>query len=173
MRQLFDLDKKDYDPNAPRFVRPSVRGIIIHNGLVAMVHSLKYNYYKFPGGGIEGNESHLSTLLREVLEETGLHVIPSSAKEYGHVHRIHKNEYDDIFDQDNFYYFCDVESKRDMQDLDDYEANEGFTLEYVLPQTAIQTNLHADHGEKDTPFSRTMIAREARVLELLIEEQYL
>ena len=82
MRQLFDLDKKDYDPNAPRFVRPSVRGIIIHNGLVAMVHSLKYNYYKFPGGGIEGNESHLSTLLREVLEETGLHVIPSSANHH-------------------------------------------------------------------------------------------
>lgn len=27
--------------------------------------------YKFPGGGVEGNESHSECLIREVAEETG------------------------------------------------------------------------------------------------------
>ena len=41
MRLLFEIDTKDYDPNGKAFVRPSVRGIIIRDGKVAMVHSLK------------------------------------------------------------------------------------------------------------------------------------
>ena len=42
MRMLFELDTKDYDPNGQAFVRPSVRGIILRDGRIAMVHSLKY-----------------------------------------------------------------------------------------------------------------------------------
>ena len=66
MRLLFEIDTKDYDPNGKAFVRPSVRGIIIRDGRIAMVHSLKYDYYKFPGGGIESGESPEQALLREV-----------------------------------------------------------------------------------------------------------
>ena len=71
MRLLFEIDKKDYNKNGTSFVRPSVRGIIIKDGKIAMVHSLKCNYYKFPGGGIKAGEEHRETLLREVKEETG------------------------------------------------------------------------------------------------------
>ena len=52
MKKLFEIDLKDYDENAPRFERPSVRGIILKEGKIALVHSLKYDYYKFPGGGL-------------------------------------------------------------------------------------------------------------------------
>ena len=38
MHALFDIDTKDYDPKGPAFVRPSVRGIILRDGKVAMVH---------------------------------------------------------------------------------------------------------------------------------------
>ena len=34
-----------------------------------MVYSSKFDYYKFPGGGIENNESHIETLKREMAEE--------------------------------------------------------------------------------------------------------
>ena len=51
MRLLFEIDLRNYDPNDIRFVRPSVRGIIINNDKIAMVYSQKYDYYKFPGGG--------------------------------------------------------------------------------------------------------------------------
>ena len=74
MRLLFELDTKDHNLNSARLIRPSVRAIIIQSGRIAMIHSLKYNYYKFPGGGIENSENHLLALLREVREEAGLMV---------------------------------------------------------------------------------------------------
>ena len=72
MKQLFCVDLKDYEENWPHSKRPSVRGIIWKENKLAMVHSKKYDYYKFPGGGIEGEEAHEATLIREVKEETGL-----------------------------------------------------------------------------------------------------
>ena len=68
MRLLFEIDTKDYNLNGKIVNRPSVRSIIIKDGLVALVHSEKYNYYKFPGGGIESNETHEEALIRETLE---------------------------------------------------------------------------------------------------------
>lgn len=166
MRLLFEIDTKDYDPNGKAFVRPSVRGIIIRDGRVAMVHSLKYDYYKFPGGGIETGESLEQALAREVAEESGLQVIQQSIREYGLVHRVQKDDRVDIFIQDNYYFLCDVEPDAQIQHLDDYEAAERFTLEFVDPSHAIHTNRNGDHGPKDP----NMLEREARVLELLIQE---
>lgn len=57
MRLLFEMDKKDYTGCTHTYVRNSARSIIIVGGKIAMVHSLKYDYYKFPGGGIEQGES--------------------------------------------------------------------------------------------------------------------
>ena len=170
MRLLFDLDKKDYDKCTHSFVRDSARSIIIKNGLIAMVHSLKYNYYKFPGGGIELEETATDALIRETLEEAGLKVIPDSIKEYGYVHRVQKSTKDEteFFIQDNFYYLCDAESGTTAQKLDDYESDEKFTLEYVKPEVAINTNRLNDHGPKDS----VMLEREAKVLEMLISEGF-
>ena len=171
MRLLFEMDTKDYDLNGVAFIRHSARCINIKNGLVAMVHSVKYDYYKFPGGGIEEGESKENAMIRETKEESGLVVIPESVKEYGYVHRIQKSDYDDAdyFVQDNYYFLCDVEETIHSQDLDDYEADERFTLEYVEPDKAIYVNRNVNHGPKD----QTMLEREARVLELLKEEMYL
>ena len=166
MRLLFEIDTKDYDPNGKAFVRPSVRGIIIRHGRVAMVHSLKYDYYKFPGGGIEAGESMEQALMREVAEESGLQVIPQSIREYGLVHRVQKDDRVGIFIQDNYYFLCDVEPEPEAQHLDDYEAEERFTLEFVDPSHAIHTNRYVDHGPKDP----NMVEREAKVLELLMQE---
>ncbi|MBP3370532.1 MAG: NUDIX domain-containing protein [Clostridia bacterium] len=168
MRLLFEIDTKDYNSDGKAFIRPSVRSIIIKNGQVALVHSLKYDYYKFPGGGIEAGESHFDALIRETLEESGLAVIPSSIIEYGYVHRVQKTDRADadFFIQDNYYYLCDADDVKLAQKLDGYEADEGFTLEFVKPVIAIDTNRNGDHGPKD----KHMLEREARVLELLIEE---
>lgn len=170
MRLLFELDTKDYDLNGTAFIRHSARCIHIRNGLVAMVHSIKYDYYKFPGGGIEDGESEENAMIRETLEEAGLTVIPASVRAYGYVHRIQKSDHDDAdcFVQDNFYYLCDVEETLRPQALDAYEAAERFTLEYVDPDRAIRANRYSDHGPKD----QIMLEREARVLELLKAEGY-
>jgi len=133
-----------------------------------MIHSLKYDYYKFPGGGIENGESVINALVRETKEEAGLCIIPETIREYGYVHRVQKGKGDEIFIQDNYYYLCAVEEKIDKQQLDEYENTEMFTLEFVCPHTAIEFNRIREHGPKD----KNMIEREAKVLELLISEGF-
>ena len=174
MRLLFELDTKDYDLNGVAFIRHSARCIHIKNGLVAMVHSVKYDYYKFPGGGIEKDESAENAMIRETLEEAGLVVIPESVKEYGYVHRIQKSDHDDAdyFVQDNYYYLCDVEEGVQAQILDDYEADERFTLEFVEPDKAVLANRNVIRGPIGQTMRNLELEREARVLERLKEEGY-
>jgi len=169
MRLLFEIDTKDYNPNGTRLIRPSARSIIIREGKIAMVHSTKYDYYKFPGGGIEENESNMDALIRETKEEAGLIVIPESIREYGYVHRIQKGTNEDMFIQNNYYYICTAEELIRPQKLDDYETEENFTLEFADPLWAIEINRHRDHGHKD----KNMLEREAKVLELLVKEKLL
>ena len=170
MRRLFNIDTKDYLQCTHTYVRNSARAIIIRDSKVAMVHSLKYNYYKFPGGGIEGGEDPIDTVIRETMEEAGLQVIRESVREYGLVHRIQKSTVDETecFIQDNLYYLCRTENQTTAQKLDDYESEEQFTLEYVYPEDVIRINRTDDHGPKD----RRMLEREARVLEMLITEGF-
>ena len=106
MRLLFEMDKRDYDDCTRSFVRHSARSIIIRNGKVAMVHSLRYDYYKFPGGGIEQGEEPMDAMIRETREESGLTVIPETVREDGYVHRIQKSNKDpkECFVQDNFLF---------------------------------------------------------------------
>ena len=168
MRLLFEMDKKDYGGCTRTFARDSARSIIIKDGRIAMIHSQKYDYYKFPGGGIESGENPIEAMIRETQEEAGLTVIPESIQEYGYVHRIQKSDRDpsECFVQDNYYYVCDAVEGLVSQNLDDYEKKESYRLEYVEPAFAIKKNLRV----KESPYNRMMFEREARVLEMLLAE---
>lgn len=170
MRRLFDIDRKDYGQCTQTFVRNSARSIIISDGKIAMVHCLKYDYYKFPGGGIKDGEDPADAMIRETMEEAGLRVLPDTIQEYGLVHRIQKSTVveTECFIQDNYYYLCETADIVETQNLDDYEAEERFTLESVDPRIAIETNLRPEHGPKDP----VMLEREAMVLEMLIAEGF-
>ena len=165
MRMLFTMDAKNYASDAPLHIRPSVRGIVIRDGKVLMVHSRKYDYYKFPGGGIEAGEDHNAALCREVREETGFAVFPGSVLEYGMIHRRERDDDGTTFVQDNFYYLCAIGEKLG-QELDDYEDEEGFTPEFVDPKWAVHVNRFHDHQDKWGAVQH----RDSRVLELLKEE---
>ena len=176
MRRLFEIDAKDYDPAGRWFYRPSVRGIIIRDNRVAMIHSLAFDYYKFPGGGMESGENQLETLIREVREETGLEVDPASVREYGWVHRINKSHRptEDVFVQENYYYLCDAPGEPGETALTPKEAEERFVLEFVDPREAVRANEAACvTAARHKPAIGLMAAREAGVLRKLYEEGYL
>lgn len=168
MRLLFEMDRKDYDHCTHSFVRNSARSIIIRNRKIAMIHSARYDYYKFPGGGIETGEDPIEAMIRETREESGLIVLPDTVREYGYVHRIHRSDLDETecFIQDNYYFFCEAADETVSQKLDDYESEENYTLEYADPEAAIRANRHVGQS----PHNRLMFEREARVLEMLIAE---
>ena len=135
-----------------------------------MIHSLKYDYYKFPGGGIESGENPIDTMIRETREESGLVVKPKTIKEYGYVHRIQKSDLDETecFVQDNYNYLCEAAECVVAQNLDEYEFTETYTLEFVDPEAA-----RKNRNVTQTPYNQAMFEREARVLELLTAEGFL
>jgi 8-oxo-dGTP pyrophosphatase MutT (NUDIX family) len=166
MRTLFDIDTKDYNIKGTITIRPSSRAIIIKNNKIYMMHSKKYRYYKFPGGGIEKGESEIDALIREVKEESGLKVIRKSIKEYGMVHRIQKGDYEDVFIQDNFYFLCDVVDGIFERHLDPYEEDEGFELVLLSPLEIINLNNKVENPKADL----IMISRENKIINILMDE---
>lgn len=166
MKELFSIDLKDYKPNDSVFRRPSARAIIIKNNIIALVYSKKEKYYKFPGGGIKDDEDMLVALAREVKEEVGLIVKPESISEFGSVMRRQKSNYveNTIFEQENFYFWCECEDNVFSQNLDDYEKDAEFTLKYVDIDEAISVN---SKYKSDDYFNEIMIQREKKVLEII------
>ena len=167
MRLLFTLDRGDYQEGKKAFSRPSARAIVIENGRVAMVYSQKYGHYKFPGGGIEAGESREAALVREAREEAGLVLDPQSIRPYGFVHRIERGDREPLFIQDNFYYLASA-SALVPQELDGYEAAEGYTLRWVDPREAAAADRSLIPAFE--PRRRFMLLREAMVLEKLLAE---
>lgn len=165
MKDLFVMDFQDYNPEGKIFSRPSARAIIIQDGKALLMYSKKYDYYKFPGGGIEKGESHAETLCREVTEESGYVVRPESIEEYGRVLRKQKDSYDEncIFQQENFYYFCDVEEKTTDRNLDDYEEEESFTVVWMDLMEASRHNLYE---RRNNGGDATLIEREGKVFDI-------
>lgn len=167
MRLLHIMDSDDYENCTRLFVRHSARAIIISDGKIVMIRSLENNYFKFPGGGIEPNESKEDALIRETLEETGLHVIPDTIEELGYIHRIRKSlkSDDECFVQNNYYYFCEVTDEVSPTKYDEGELHERFVPVFVDPHIAFDEN--AKISENDPVYD--MAYRENFVLELLIE----
>ena len=163
------MDLKNYKDNWQRSRRDSARAIIrVGDDKLALVYATKLGYYKFPGGGIHEDEDKASALIREVQEEVGLVVIPQSIKEYGVVHRFQKSGkiVNTVFVQDSFYYTCDVETDKIInQNLDDYEDEAGFELRIVSIEEALNANLKY---RDDDDFNIVMIARDTRVFAMLL-----
>ena len=164
-RQLFILDKKDYSEDASVVRRPSARAVVVKDDKVLLIHSEKFDYYKFPGGGIEPGESPVDALIREVKEETGFTVIKESIEPWGRVLIRHKDDYreNSVFEQENLYFFCRINDEQSELNLDDYEKDEGFNAQWKEP---FDTSWH-NKSCKAPADCEEMINREAKVLDLL------
>ena len=167
MRDLFVMDKGDYQNDWPVYKRDSARAIIRRDGKLAMVYAASLGLYKFPGGGIEREEDHGQTLLREVAEEIGLTIDLSTLRPYGRVlvrrRGLHGEE---IFEQENFYYTVDlVDDRAEALKLDAYEEKLGFSLCWVSAREAWENN-----RSKTAPEEQRWAERDTAVLKILAEE---
>lgn len=134
------IDLKNYTENGTVFRRTAVRGIIQRSGKYLMIHSMKYGDYKFPGGGRHDGEELIDTLVREVQEETGYHVRIETAKIYMKVTERRKGDPDDMMEMVSWYYLCDVESGQGGRNLDEYEAEYDYRVEWMNLEEAIAAN---------------------------------
>ena len=169
MKELFSIDTHDYNPEGIVHRRPSARAIIERDGKVLVMHSRKYDYCKFPGGGIEEGETPEQALVREVREESGYPVKPETIEEYGSVLRRNRDNKDPeaIFEQQNYYFFCEIGDERVPIVQEEYEIEEGFEPIWVEFLTSlVRINREAiRRGSGDT----TLIEREMRVFDMADE----
>lgn len=125
MKKLKVMDAKNYDDAIGEIYRVAVRAIVCVNGKLLLIQS-KRGEIKLPGGGQEPGETDIDTLIRETLEETGYHVIPSSIREYGEVEEKRRSSEGMLWHQINRYYFCDVEEEKDHCNYTEKEISKGF-----------------------------------------------
>lgn len=160
------FDKKDYDNNWPRIRRVAARAIICIDGKFVFIQSRKYGEYKFPGGGQEQGEDILTTLIREVREETGLTVIPESIRLYGKTIEMNHDNYDGeseaIFEMLSYYYTCSVIDNGGRISLTDSEIRLGYTMRQTTLSEAIANNMEIK-DDINVPWLR----RDTTVMELL------
>jgi 8-oxo-dGTP pyrophosphatase MutT (NUDIX family) len=166
MKLLKEIFRTEGVPKEGRTVfREAVRGIILNGRDVFMIHSPVNGDYKFPGGGVQPNESHKEALHREVGEESGA-AVSVILGEFGMV-----IEYDlpeetdfDVFKMASYYYLCSLDGVFSAQNLDDYEQDLAFKSAWVDIDLAIQANKSVLASDRLKPL---WTRRETFVLELL------
>ena len=151
------------DPNLKTIRRESVRGILMDpDGTLHMVTSSKYGDCCFPGGGIEEGEDHIDALIREVMEETGYAVDPSSVQPFGRVDQILHNGFFGANEMHliNYFYLCRGTRVADPTPTES-EISEGVAPFSVTLEEALAMN----RALADTDYH--WVPRETFVLELL------
>lgn len=142
------IDRSNYDRNWEKIKRTAIRAIIECEDKIAFIHSGKHGDYKFPGGGMETGESREETLIREVMEETGLKVIPDSIKYFGKIKEVKRDkDQSRIFEQISYYFYCDVFPEMGERNLNEYEEEDEYELAWITLEKAIENNTVVNQSE--------------------------
>lgn len=132
------MEKDGLPENGSVFRRTAARGIAFREGKLLAIHT-DIGDYKFPGGGVEPEESLEQALGRELLEETGYSLI-GGTQLWGIAHERRRGRTADILEMDSYYFLCQVNDVQVSQKLDDYEAAEHFTPVWIELDMALRAN---------------------------------
>ncbi|MBY0539696.1 NUDIX domain-containing protein [Patescibacteria group bacterium] len=161
MKQLLLLNPENASEEdvAQWQLREAARAVVTdEEGLVALLHVSKENYYKLPGGGLDKAEDKITALRRECIEEIGCDVEVTS--ELGTV-----VEYRKIFGlrQISYCYTARVIGEKGIPDFTEKERSKGFEIVWLSPDDAKKALLTS---EATTPEGKLYIVpRDIAILE--------
>lgn len=116
-------------------VREAGRAVVFdEDGKVALLFVAKENYYKLPGGGIEGGEDKMTALQRECQEEIGCDV--EVLNEIGFIVEYRKIH---TLKQTNYCYLAKVKGEKGTPDYTDDEKENGFKQVWLPYEEALKT----------------------------------
>lgn len=116
-------------------IRKAARAIVLDdNNSIALLHVSKHNYYKLPGGGVEGSEDFSIALQRECLEEIGTEV--EIIDDIGLI-----VEYRKIFvlKQISYCYLAKVKGGKKAPNYTEKELDEGFEPVWLPYDKALES----------------------------------
>ncbi|TAJ14571.1 NUDIX domain-containing protein [Patescibacteria group bacterium] len=136
MKQILFLNPENVSEDEAQGypLREAARAVVFdEDGMIALLHVSKENYYKLPGGGLEGSEDKLSALQRESVEEIGCEI--EVEREIGSV-----LEYRKIFTirQISYCYLAKVKGVKGIPDFTQHEKDRGFVLVWMSLEKAKQ-----------------------------------
>ena len=129
-------------------VREAARAVVVDkDGLVALLHVSKENYYKLPGGGIDEGEDKISALRRECQEEIGCDV--EVLGEIGTITEYRKFE---TLKQISYCYLAKVKGEKGTPSLTEGEIKDGLKHLWLSYEEAkrIMANNKANNLEGST-----------------------
>lgn len=145
-------------PDIQYHERSAVRVIVVHpekNNKIAVLYSARDNYFKLPGGSIEGGETHAAACEREVLKEIGCHV--TVAFECIAV----AEEYSYYMHQMSYCYVATVTEETGKTDLSEEEKNEGLGFQW---HGVLEVLRYMFHSQPTSDLGRSIRMRDMRLL---------
>ena len=115
-------------------IREAARAIVFDaDKKVALIYSEKYNYYKLPGGGVEGGEDYKTAVKRECAEEIGCEV--TVGNELGMIMGYRKKI---NTKQTSYCYLADVLGEKGQPKLTQSEIEEAFVTVWLPLEEAVR-----------------------------------
>ncbi len=115
-------------------LREAARAVVLDNdGMVALLHVTKKNYYKLPGGGIEKTEDKLIALNRECKEEIGCDV--EVVEEIGTIVEYRKMS---STKQISYCYLAKIKGDKGKPNFTDKEKRNGFEQVWLPYEKALK-----------------------------------
>ena len=136
--------------------RRTARAIVKNGeGLYAVLYAKKFDLYSLPGGGIEDGEDEVSTLIREMEEETGCTC--DTIEQLGVVseNRCHQ-DYTTL----SYYFVVHTKTKKYELHLTELEKENGTILKWCSLEELIQLIQDVEHETNQRKFlqARDMVA---------------
>ena len=141
MEKIKVFDYRKEKGTLPELTRQASRAVIIDGHKILMIKLNATSEFKFPGGGVENDESLEDALKRETMEEAGVK-INNVRKCLGYIDQVYPDIYhgQSIFYMRSFYYLVSIDRQMLPTNHSSSEQKLGFTPEWVDLDDAIITN---------------------------------